>query len=63
MIIGNIKYLGGLKANIYSPDDSLGPLEATTWKYLDNGKWIDSADIAILRGIRYDVLISHLLWY
>ena len=50
-LIGNIDKLGRLKASIYSPDDSIGPLEATTWKYLDNGKWIESTDIAILQGI------------
>ena len=36
--IGQIENLGISTANsIYSPDDSEGPLEATTWKYFKNG--------------------------
>ena len=47
--IAPIKNLGSTTAALYSPDDSVGPFEATTWKYWKSG-WIKSTDIAILIG-------------
>ena len=55
-IIDEIWHLGsGRRSGIYSPDDSVGPLEATTWKYAwlyySNTYWIESTEITILPGI------------
>ena len=47
--IARIKYLGSTTAALYSPDDTVGPFEATTWKYFKSG-WIESTDISILIG-------------
>ena len=60
--IGKIGNLGSSTASIYSPDNSSGPHEATTWKYTNGSKWIESTDIAILQGIRHVWFISYLVW-
>ena len=52
-LIGKILDVGSFKARIYSPNDTLGPLEATTWLYYSNHSWIESTDIAILPGMYY----------
>ena len=48
--IGLIKNLGSDFINAYSPDDVIRPLEATTWKYSENGTWIPTTDIVIQSG-------------
>ena len=48
--IGKIENLGSSKASMYSPDDSVGPLESTYWIYSNDG-WHGSTDVAIQPGI------------
>ena len=50
--IGLKKNLGSDSIQAYSPDDVIGPLETTTWKYMvnGNGKWIPTTDIVIQSG-------------
>ena len=54
-LIGKIVDVGSLKARIYSPNDTLGPLEVTTWLYYSNHSWIESTDIAILPGMHWNL--------
>ena len=49
--IGWINKLGSIDADIHSPDNSVGPLEATNWTYYSNNDWIESTDISIQPGI------------
>ena len=56
--IGDIGNLGSATVKIYSPDNSVGPLEATIWKYANNGEFIETTNLIILSvpGIFHNVL-------
>ena len=45
--IGLIKNLGSSNSALYS-DNSTGPLEATTWKYLSGPTWVEATDLIIV---------------
>ena len=46
--IGLIKNIGSGICGIYSKDNSVWPHENTSWKYMKDGKWIETTDLIIL---------------
>ena len=44
-MIGPKVNLGEDMGGIYSSDGSAGPLEANTWEYVSDDKWIDGSDM------------------
>ena len=56
--IGDIKNLGSATVKMYSPDDSVFPQEATTWKYADDGEFIETTDLIILSVLGMYYLIN-----
>ena len=42
---------GGNIPKLHSPDKVTNPIQATTWKYVFNDKWIESDDILVGPGM------------
>ena len=47
----NIGFQVNSTAIIHSPDKVANPIQATSWKYVSNGKWIDPMDILVGPGM------------
>ena len=52
-LIGRKEDLGTDICSLYSRNDTTGPEEATTWKYLENGRWMSTSNIVRSLGMYY----------
>ena len=54
----NIGFQVNFTAIIQSPDQVENPIQAASWKYASNGKWIDPIDIYVGPGMYYTMVYS-----
>ena len=54
----NIGFKVNSTAVIHSPDKVANPIQATSWKYASNGKWIDPIDILVGPGMYYTMVYT-----
>ena len=54
----NIGFQVNSTAIIHSPDKVANPIQATSWKYVSNGKWIDPIDIIVGPGMYYTMVYA-----